>query len=285
MKKHFPLLLTIVLFIGCSTVPITGRKQLSMIPNSQILPLSYDSYNSVIKGSKLSTNQEQVQMVKTVGAKIQHSVEKFMADNKLSDQLKGYNWEFNLIEDDVANAWCMPGGKVAFYTGIMPICQDEKGVAVVMGHEVAHAIANHGRERMSQGMVQQAGGVALSVYMADKPQETQMLFNTAYALGSNYGAILPFSRLHESEADKLGLVFMAMAGYDPHEAPKFWQRMAKMSGGSQPPEWMSTHPSHDHRVSDLTSYMPEAVKYYNPSGNAAPKAPKAKSFNIKIEKK
>lgn len=285
MKKHFFLILTIVLLIGCSTVPLTGRKQLSMIPNSQILPLSYDSYNTVLKESNLSTNQAQVQMVKTAGTKIQHSVEKFMADNNLSDQLKGYNWEFNLIDEDIANAWCMPGGKVAFYAGIMPVCKDENGVAVVMGHEIAHAIANHGRERMSQGMVQQAGGVALSVYMADKPQETQMLFNTAYALGSTYGAVLPFSRLHESEADKLGLIFMAMAGYDPHEAPKFWERMDKVSGGNQPPEWMSTHPSHDHRISDLNATMTEAMKYYKPTGNTAPKAPKAKSFNIKIEKK
>ncbi len=281
MKKHFSLILTTLLFIGCATVPITGRKQLSMIPNSQILPLSYDSYTTVMKESKLSTNQEQVQMVKKVGGNIQHAVEKFMADNKLSDKLQGYAWEFNLIDEDLVNAWCMPGGKVAFYSGIMPVCQNETGVGVVMGHEVAHAIANHGRERMSQGLVQQAGGVALNVYMADKPQETQMLFNTAYALGSTYGAILPYSRLHESEADKLGLVFMAMAGYDPREAPKFWQRMDKMSGGNQPPEWMSTHPSHDHRVSDLNSYMSEAMKYYDPSGKSTKKAPKIKVVKMK----
>lgn len=284
MKKHFSFILTTLLFIGCATVPITGRKQLSMIPNSQILPLSYTSYGDVLKGSNLSSNQKQVQMVKTVGAKIQHSVEKFMADNNLSDNLKGYAWEFNLIEEDLINAWCMPGGKVAFYTGIMPVCQDETGVAVVMGHEVAHAIANHGRERMSQGLVQQAGGVALSVYMADKPQETQSLFYTAYALGSTYGAILPYSRLHESEADKLGLVFMAMAGYNPQEAPKFWQRMDQMAGGQAPPEWMSTHPSHDHRIHDLNSYMHEAMKYYTPSGKSTTKAPKLKGIKIEVQK-
>jgi predicted Zn-dependent protease len=281
MKKYFSFILTAIIFVGCATVPITGRKQLSMIPNSQILPLSYDSYTNVLKESKLSTNQKQVQMVKTVGKDIQQAVEKFMADNKMSDHLKGYAWEFNLIEEDLVNAWCMPGGKVAFYTGIMPVCEDETGIAVVMGHEIAHAIANHGRERMSQGLIQQAGGVALSVYLAEEPEETQALFYTAYALGSNYGAMLPFSRLHESEADKLGLVFMAMAGYDPKEAPKFWQRMDQMSGGQQPPEWMSTHPSHDTRVNDLNAYLPEALKYYNPSGKSTTKAPKARSVTVR----
>lgn len=202
-------------------------------------------------------------MVKNVGTKIQHAVEQFMTKNKMADALEGYNWEFNLIQDDaMVNAWCMPGGKVAFYTGIMPICQDETGVAVVMGHEVAHAIGNHGRERMSQGLVQQMGGVALAVAMQDKPEETQALFFAAYAVGTTYGAMLPYSRLHESEADKLGLIFMAMAGYDPQEAPKFWERMAGQSGGSQPPEWMSTHPSHESRIQALNEYMPTAMKYY-----------------------
>ena len=153
-------------------------------------------------------------------------------------------------------------GSAAVYTGIMPICKDEKGVAVVMGHEVAHAIANHGAERMSQGMIQQMGGVALDAALADKPNETRALFGTAYGLASNYGAMLPFSRLHESEADKMGLIFMAMAGYDPREAPKFWERMAANSGGGAPPEFMSTHPSHDTRINDLNAQIPEAMKYY-----------------------
>jgi predicted Zn-dependent protease len=263
MKKVFSLLLMIALLIGCATVPLTGRKQMSLIPNSQILPLSYMSYKDVLGQNKLSTNTEQVAMIRTVGAKIEKAVEDFMAQNNLSSNLEGYEWEFNLIQDDkTVNAWCMPGGKVAFYTGIMPICQDEKGVAVVMGHEIAHAVANHGRERMSQQMIQQLGGVALSVAVQDEPEQMQQIYYMAYAIGSTYGAMLPYSRLHEKEADKLGLIFMAMAGYDPHEAPIFWERMAK-TGGPQPPEFLSTHPSHEHRISELNNYMSTAMKYYN----------------------
>lgn len=265
MKRSVITLFTLIILIGCATVPITGRKQLSLIPNSQILPLSYASYQDVMKESKLSTNQQQVHLVKSVGLNIQLAVEEYMALNKLSDELKGYNWEFNLIEDDQLNAWCMPGGKVAFYTGILPVCQDEKGVAVVMGHEIAHAIANHGGERMSQGLMQELGGMALAVAIKDKPEETQALFFTAYGIGTTYGAMLPYSRLHESESDKLGLIFMAMAGYDPHEAPEFWKRMDTMAGSPPIPEWMSTHPSPSHRIEDLNAYMPEAMKYYQPN--------------------
>ena len=262
MKKSWKFLLTLLLAAACSTVPITGRKQLALVPDSQLLPLSFSSYRDVLSQSKLSTNQVQVQLVKKVGKNIQGAVEAFMTEHNMADELKGYAWEFNLIDDNTVNAWCMPGGKVAFYSGIMPVCQNEAGVAVVMGHEVAHAIANHGGERMSQGLIQQLGGVALAVAVKDKPEETQMLYYTAYAVGSTYGAMLPYSRLHESEADKLGLVFMAMAGYDPHEAPAFWQRMDKLAGLPPVPEWMSTHPSHDTRIENLNAYMPTAMKYY-----------------------
>ncbi len=262
MKKIL-FILTLVWFgNSCTTVPVTGRKQLSLVSNSEILPMSFSSYKSVLDSAKLSTNKQQTEMIKRVGARIQKSVEEYMAQNNWSSQLNGYAWEFNLIEDDIVNAWCMPGGKVVFYTGIMPICQDETGVAVVMGHEVAHAVANHGAERMSQGLIQQMGGEALNVALASKPDETRALYHTAYGVASNYGAMLPFSRLHESEADKMGLIFMAMAGYNPEEAPKFWDRMAKNSGGGAPPEFMSTHPSHETRIMDLNSQIPEAMKYY-----------------------
>ncbi len=262
MKRIVFFLITTLLIFRCATVPITGRKQLSIIPNSEILPMSFDNYKNVLDTSKLSSNQSQVEMVKSVGHRIEKAVEDYMAQNNLSDMLDGYKWEFHLIDSDVANAWCMPGGKVAFYSGIMPICQDEAGVAVVMGHEVAHAIANHGRERMSQGLLQQLGGVALSVALSEKPAETQQLFGTAYGVATTYGAILPFSRLQESEADKMGLIFMAMAGYDPHEAPKFWERMVANSKGAQPPEFLSTHPAHETRIKDLENEIPEAMKYY-----------------------
>lgn len=262
MRNLTKILVITLLTIGCATVPITGRKQLALVPNSQILPMSYSSYRDVMKDSKLSGNQEQTQQVKKVGRNIQLAVEAFMAQNNMSDELEGYAWEFNLIDENTINAWCMPGGKVAFYTGIMPVCGDESGVAVVMGHEVAHAIANHGGERMSQGLMQQLGGVALAVAIQDKPEQTQMLYYTAYAIGSTFGAMLPYSRLHESEADKLGLIFMAMAGYDPHAAPKFWERMDDMAGSAPVPEWMSTHPSHETRIENLNAYMPNAMKYY-----------------------
>lgn len=262
MKKIVVVLLVTFFAYNCATVPLTGRKQLSLIPNSQLLPLSFDNYKTVLDSAHVSSNKQQADMVKRVGANIQKAVEKFMAQNNASDQLKGYAWEFNLIQDDVVNAWCMPGGKVVFYTGIMPICQDETGVAVVMGHEVAHAIANHGGERMSQGLMQQMGGVALDVALSNKPEETNQMFDMAYGLASNYGAILPFSRLHESEADKMGLIFMSMAGYDPREAPLFWERMDAKSGGGAPPEFMSTHPAHSTRIKDLNEQIPEALKYY-----------------------
>ena len=280
MKRLISLFFVLAIMVGCSTVPVTGRKQLSLIPDSQLFPMSYQSYNEVLKENKLSDNQQQVDMIKSVGHKIQQSVEDFMAERDQSQQLEEYEWEFNLIESDQVNAWCMPGGKVAFYTGIMPICQDEAGVSVVMGHEVAHAIASHGRERMSQGLVQQLGGVALAVAIRDKPEETQQLFYSAYAIGTTYGAMLPYSRLHESEADKLGLIFMAMAGYDPHEAPEFWKRMESQSSGQQPPEWMSTHPSHETRIENLNDYMSKAMKYYDGSKSGT----KEKS-NVKVRKR
>lgn len=262
MNKILSILLVAGMLASCATVPITGRKQLKVIPNAQMIPMSFDNYKQVINESTLSKDAAKTAMIKRVGEKIKTAVEKYMADNNLSAQLKSYSWEFNLIESEQVNAWCMPGGKVAFYTGILPVCEDETGVAVVMGHEVAHAIANHGNERMSQGLIQQLGGIALQEAIKTKPKQTQTLFLTAYAIGSQYGAMLPYSRLHETEADKLGLIFMAMAGYNPEAAPKLWERMKVLSGGQAPPEFMSTHPSNDTRIKTLNEYMPEAMKYY-----------------------
>lgn len=265
MLKHiFAYVLAGVFIYACATVPMTGRRQLAIIPNSEILPMSYTSYNQVLSEGRVLNNTPEALLVKRVGENIQKAVEQYMADNNMSNHLNGYEWEFRLIEEDIVNAWCMPGGKVAFYTGIMPVCKDEDGVAVVMGHEVAHAVANHGRERMSQGLAQQFGGVALSVALAEKPEATRQLFNTAFALGSTYGAILPFSRLHESEADRMGLIFMAMAGYHPSAAPAFWERMSALSGGAKPPEFLSTHPSDQRRINDLNAAIPDAMKYYKP---------------------
>ncbi len=250
-----------LLISACATVPLTGRKQLSLIPDSQMNAMSFQQYDQVLAESSLSTNASDTAMIKRVGSRIQHAVEQYMAQNGQAGHLNGYAWDFNLIESDQINAWCMPGGKVAFYTGILPVCEDEVGVAVVMGHEIAHAIAEHGSERMSHSMVVQMGGMALNEAIKDKPTETQALYMSAFAVGSQYGAMLPFSRQHESEADHMGLVFMAMAGYDPQQAPIFWQRMAAL-GGQKPPEFMSTHPADETRVRQLNEWMPEAMNYY-----------------------
>ena len=261
-KRLWPgLLAGLILFAACATVPITGRKQLSLIPDSQINAMSFQQYEQVIAESELSDDAEAVALVRRVGQRIQRAVETYFRNEGLSSHLDGYDWEFNLIESDQVNAWCMPGGKVAFYSGILPICQDETGIAVVMGHEVAHAIAEHGSERMSQGLMVQMGGLALSEALKTKPEQTQSLYMTAFAVGAQYGAMLPFSRKHESEADHMGLIFMAMAGYDPRQAPVFWQRMSQQ-GGAAPPEFLSTHPSDETRIRQLNERMPEALTYY-----------------------
>lgn len=265
MKQHFLkvtlVIFTLFIFQTCSTVPLTGRSQLNMIPNNEMLSMSYQQYDQFLKENKVSTNTTEVNMVKSVGGKIEHAVEKYLSDNNLSSRLNGYNWEFNLVEDDQVNAWCMPGGKVVVYTGILPVTNDEAGLAVVMGHEIAHAIAEHGNERMSQQLLQQVGAVGLMVAMKDEPVQTQALWLSVYGVGTTVGVLLPYSRTQESEADHLGLIFMAMAGYDPHVAASFWQRMAK-SGGATPPEFLSTHPSYDTRIKNLTDWIPEAMKYY-----------------------
>lgn len=265
MKKSliaFTLISIFFIINSCRTVPITGREQLNIIPALQMMSMSYQQYSQFLSENKLSKNKKQTAMIKRVGAKIQKAVEQYFKQNKIENHLKGYKWEFNLVDSKEVNAWCMPGGKVVFYTGILPICKNDVGVAVVMGHEIAHAVAEHGAERMSQSLITQLGGVGLAVALKDKPKETQQLWMTAFGVGTQLGVILPFSRLHESEADHLGLIFMAMAGYDPHEAVKFWQRMAAQKGGSAPPEFLSTHPSDETRINDLNKLLPEAIKYY-----------------------
>ncbi len=256
--------LTALFIVACSTVPITGRKQLSLIPAAEMLSMSYQQYGEFLNSNKLSTNQAQTAQVTAVGTRIQHAVESYFQQKGLSDALKDYKWEFHLIESDEVNAWCMPGGKVVFYTGILPVTQTEAGLAVVMGHEVAHAVAEHGNERMSQGMLAQLGGLALSQALDKEPQKTKDLWLTVYGVSAQFGALLPFSRTQESEADHLGLVFMAMAGYNPQEAVSFWQRMAQMKGGAAPPEFMSTHPSDDTRIQNIQRLIPEAMQFYQP---------------------
>jgi predicted Zn-dependent protease len=262
LKKVALLTITLSILYACATVPVTGRKQLSLVSSEEINAMSAQQYKEVIAKGPLSNNAEQTAMIRRVGSRIQKAVEQYMKDKGASSQLAGFNWEFNLIQDDkTVNAWCMPGGKVAFYPAIIPICKDETGIAVVMGHEVAHAIANHGRERMSQGLVQEFGMSTLGAAMGQNPGVTSQIFQQAVGMGSQVG-MLKFSRSHESEADHIGLIFMSMAGYDPQQAPIFWERMSALSGGQKPPEFLSTHPADQTRIDDLNGWMPEALGYY-----------------------
>ncbi|MDZ4752232.1 MAG: M48 family metallopeptidase [Flavobacteriales bacterium] len=264
MKKAIQVLgvlLSLAYIVSCTKVPITGRKQMNLMPESEMIGMSLQAYDQFLSESKVvAASDSRTQMVKRIGEKIKTSVEQFLTEKKQIKRIEGFQWEFNLVDDPAVNAWCMPGGKVVVYTGILPVTADEASLAVVMGHEIAHAIARHGNERMSQGLLFQAGGIALSVLLSDKPQLAQGLFLQSYGIGGELG-ILAFSRQHELEADKMGLIFMAMGGYDPRVAPTFWERMASQ-GGQAPPELLSTHPSDDTRIRELKEYMPEALKYY-----------------------
>lgn len=255
------ILCTLILF-ACTTVPITGRQSLNLVSDSELMTMSLQQYQEVLQKSKLSQDQQKVQMVRTVGNRIARATEDLLRQRGLESEVKNYRWEFNLIQDDkTVNAWCMPGGKVAVYTGLLPVSQNEAGLSVVMGHEIAHAVAKHGNERVSQGLLQQLGGAALSVALSTSPAATQNLFLQAYGVGTNVAIMLPYSRSHESEADRIGLILMAKAGYDPREAIPFWTRMAK-TGGSRPPEFLSTHPAPETRIKQIESLIPEAMTYY-----------------------
>jgi predicted Zn-dependent protease len=254
-----------LLLLGCTTVPLTGRRGLQLVSESQLVSMGVQQYEQVIAKSKLSGDKEKVEMVRRVGEKIARASEGFLRERGMEEEVRNYQWEFNLIEDDKnINAWAMPGGKVAVYSGILPIAQNENGLAVIMGHEVAHTIAKHGNERMSQGLLTQLGGLALSAALSQQPQATTQLFMAAYGVGANIGFLLPYSRLHESEADRIGLSLMARAGYDPRGAIPFWQRMNDL-GKARPPEFLSTHPAPETRIRDLESMIPEAMRYYKGS--------------------
>ncbi len=259
-------LLTIIC-ASCDSVPITGRSQFNIIPDSTMNQMAAEEYTKTIAESKKSTDAEQTAMVQRIGTRIADAVERYCRDNGMAGNVEGYKWEFNLLDDKQVNAWAMPGGKVVVYTGILPITQDETGLAVVMGHEIAHAIARHGSERMSQGLVAEMGGMALSQAISSQPAATQELFTQSYGVAANVAVILPYSRMHESEADRLGLIFMAMAGYNPEAAVAFWQRMASQPGNEEkPPEFLSTHPSDEKRIASIKSLIPEAMRYYKPTG-------------------
>jgi predicted Zn-dependent protease len=253
----------ILILSSCTKVPITKRKQMNLLPESTLISMSLTNYHDFLKEHPAVASSGDASLVKNVGAKIQGAVTRYMNQNGFADRIKGYNWEFNLVNSPEVNAWCMPGGKVVVYSGLLPITQDEASLAIVMGHEIAHAVARHGNERMSQMMVAAGLGMGLDVALSQKSAETRTIFLSAYGVGAGLG-VLAYSRTHESEADKLGLVFAAMAGYDPNKAVPFWQRMAAQGGASNTPEILRTHPSDAKRIADIKAYMPEAMKFYRP---------------------
>lgn len=263
MRNYFAFAIVAVLLLGCQRNAITGRNQLALIPESEVQAMAFTEYKEFIKTNEVvAASSKESAMVQRAGNRIIEAIKKYYAEKGLSKELENFAWEVNLVNNKEPNAWCMPGGKIVVYTGILPITQNEAALAVVMGHEIAHALARHGSERMSQGLVQQLGGLALSAAISSKPKETQQIFMTSYGIGSNVGAILPFSRKNELEADRLGLMFSALAGYDPHEAIPFWQRMSKLSAGNKPPEFLSTHPADETRIKQLEAVMEETVNQY-----------------------
>ncbi|MEN9638860.1 MAG: hypothetical protein RLZZ262_728 [Bacteroidota bacterium] len=268
-KTHvvFAVIGLIALAVACARVPITKRKQLNLIRESELIGMSVQAYQGFLDtNTVLPATDQRVEMVRRIGNKIKSAVETFLAQEGQSKRVEGFAWEFNVVEENMVNAWCMPGGKVVVYTGILPVTQDEQSLAVVMGHEIAHAIARHGNERMSQALGLQLGGAAVSVAMSEKPEMTRNIFLQSYGIGSQLG-MLAYGRNHEIEADKLGLIFMAMAGYDPRVAVAFWERMGAL-GGQKPPEILSTHPSDETRAATLKEFMPTALKYYKPAPSA-----------------
>ena len=257
-KLTYGLIVVILLSHSCKTNPFTGKKTLALVSNGQLLPMAFQQYDKFLKENKVVTGTKDALMIKRVGEKIASASARWLQANGHAEYLKDYKWEYNLVDDKTVNAWCMPGGKIVFYTGILPIAKGETGVAAIMGHEVAHALANHGQQRMSASQLQQVAGTVTSVVIQNKSQQTQQLIGTAFGLGSQYGVMLPFSRGHETEADRIGLQLMAIAGYNPDEAANLWRRMKANSGGNAPPEFMSTHPSNDTRIANLTAWAPGA---------------------------
>lgn len=264
LRYSFLIILTAIV-IACSTVPFTGRKQLLLVSDQEVLALSLQQYQQFMSQAPVIRNTANDQMVERVGKRIASAVETFFVNNGYESALQNFAWEFNLVKSKDVNAFCMPGGKIVVYEGLLPITQNETGLAIVMGHEVAHAVAKHANERISQQMALKYGG-AIAGGLIGNNQLAQQIGGLVFGIGAQYGVMLPFARKHEYEADELGLIFMAMAGYDPREAVPFWQRMAMSSKGQKPPEFMSTHPSDENRIEAIQEDLPKALKYYQGAG-------------------
>jgi predicted Zn-dependent protease len=266
MKKLFVLLISTSVFLtACTTNKITGRSQLSLIPESTLQQEAVSQYQSFLSQNKVvsSSANKDAEMVKRVGTRIANAITKYYSEHGMSDQLAGYKWEFNLVQSPDVNAWCMPGGKVVVYTGLLPITQNEAGLAIVLGHEISHAVLHHGQERMSQALLAQGVQIGGDLFTSGNSQANN-IFNAIYAPSAQIGVLLPNSRKQELEADHYGLIFAAMAGYNPREAIPLWERMAKLNSGNQTPEILSDHPVDSRRITALKKEMPEALKYYNP---------------------
>lgn len=256
-KKTIAIIGLLLLFISCATNPFTGKKTLAFVSNNQLFPSSFSQYNQVLGENKVIETGTEADMIRRVGQRIAVASERWLNANGQQGYLNDYKWEYSLIDSDQVNAWCMPGGKIAFYTGILPIAENETGIAAIMGHEVAHALANHGQQRLSAAYLQQGIALAGNVALLNDAR-SQAIFNQSFGVVSQVGGILPFSRSHETQADEIGLRLMAIAGYNPNEASELWKRMKANSGGQAPPEFMSTHPSNDTRINNLQKWAPEA---------------------------
>lgn len=250
--------------IACTTNPMTGRKSVQLVNNDQIAAMAMQQYKATLTKAKVISGTTAAKQVKNVGMRLQNAANNYYRSIGQADAISNYQWEFNLIDENQANAWCMPGGKVAVYTGILPISQTDKGLAVVLGHEISHAIAGHGNERISQAMLAQYGGAILGGTMGNGA--LAQIFSQAYPIGAQV-ALLKYGRNQELEADEMGLYLMAMAGYDPREAQPFWHRMeSSTTKANRPPEFLSTHPSPENRRADLEKHMPKALEFYKASG-------------------
>ncbi len=265
MKRLLFLLAAIPLAQACTTNAVTGRKQLQLFPESTLQAEAVSQYQSFLSQNKVvsQNNSRDAEMVRRVGGRIANAITSYYSRQSNPVDLSGYKWEFNLVDNPAVNAWCMPGGKVVVYTGLLPVTQNEAALAVVLAHEITHAIAQHGNERMSQAAIAQGLQVAGNIFTQNNAKANS-LFNNIYGPGVSVGAILPNSRKQEYEADRFGLIFAAMAGYNPQEAVPFWQRMAAASDGNKPPEILSSHPADENRIAQIKKYMPEALKYYKP---------------------
>ena len=262
MKKIILTVTTALVLAACATNPVTGRKSLSLVSNAELMPTAFTQYSKVLKEGKVITGTTDAKMIQTVGDRLKYAADKYYAEKGLSAQLQGYQWQFTLLQSNEVNAWCMPGGKVAVYSGILPITKDASGLAVVLGHEIGHALAGHSAEQASQQMAAQGIGQIVGGSLSNSNYAAA--FEKLYPVGAQVG-LLNYSRKMELDADVTGLYLMAMAGYDPSQAIPFWERMSAKGGSAGAAEFLSTHPSDATRISTIKQALPTAIAYYNAS--------------------